>query len=133
MTTNLQPNPIDVHFPEIEIPAHGLYSICAVAPAEVVLFRGERFQVTESSPSATSIIFIGVGQRVQMPIAVGADGDFRGILSLFFSSAAVAEVNEILWDTWQTREYPMFAIVRNLTDKPVRWSAKATGKWVKAS
>ena len=126
----VQPDPIDVHFSEVEIPPHGLYAVVAVAPQNVALFRGESFQATESERGATSIIFIGVGQRQQTPIAVGdKSGDFRGTSSLFFSEGV--QGNGVLFDTWEARHYPMYAIVRNLTDKPVRWSAKATGKWVK--
>lgn len=124
---------IDVDFPEIELPPHSWRACCAVPPSGVALFRGKRFLAIESEPGATAIVLVGVGQRMQMPISVRHNEDVDGIPAAVFAAAAeFSDANGVLWDTWQANTpVPMYAVVRNRTDKPVRWSAKVAGDWVK--
>lgn len=114
---------LTVAFEEVTIEPRDLRFVHATIPADVALFRGTELIVAESNVSATGILCLLIGGKMQMPIPPNAMGE-RSV-----RYGATAQSRDIRLDTWKDGSFVF--LVRNLSDKPVKWSARIEGRAVK--
>ncbi len=115
--------PMSVDFDEAMLEPGELKQFVARINPRVALFRGDKLVASESKPMATNITAIKVGQKQQMASYSNPDG----VKSAFFHETSLG--SDILLDTWNP-PLDLIIEVKNLSDFPVKWSAKLHGKGV---